>query len=46
MASYSELDPVVTQYDRLVMAMAEIQAKGRAAVADALAAGRARRLRT
>jgi hypothetical protein len=42
MASYSEIDPAATQYERLVFALAELQARGRAARADALAAGRMR----
>jgi len=37
MASCSEVDPAATQYERLVLAMAELRAKGRAALDEARA---------
>ena len=37
MASHREFDPAATQYERLVFALAELQAKGRAALVEARA---------
>jgi len=37
MATYPEIDPAATQYERLVVAIAELQAKGRAALVEARA---------
>jgi hypothetical protein len=38
MASYSEVDPAATQYERLLSAMAELRTRGRVALVDAQAA--------